>query len=422
MVKKELERAELLYNEQRFDEAAHSWQRVLSQLTKPLDKFHVCGRICTCLCDVGKYRDALTYAGQQCELANTLNDVALKSEAYSNIAICNEKSCEFSKAISYCRSAQQHCSSVEDKQGLLKGQLAMCLGNAFLGTGEFLKAWNNYVTAMDVAKEHEDRVLELITSARMGTLFCCLGDYESSIAYCNNALEIMKRLSVGDPGVKHRRQVQVWLAQVNRKLGRYSEAMDYCEDAMKSAMTLSDRPVQAKCMYLFADIHRKKGDMERAHPRYESAFSIMAETGDRLGQVETLGGMAKLAAGLGQLDKAAELNEKALDLATKVGCKLEMLRCHARMRLLSESVGELSRAARHDGVMRQLITEMDLYCGVCDHVIGQTVQRLEPLTCGHFIHARCAVHLARSTLGRSHKGRRPCPSCRRLTALNPATS
>ncbi|XP_035825654.1 43 kDa receptor-associated protein of the synapse [Aplysia californica] len=309
MAKKEMEKAQGLYNEQRFDEATQAWLRALKHLAQPVEKFKVCGKICTSLCDVGKYRDALTYAGQQCEIANGLSDVMLKSEAYYNIAVCNEKSCEFSKAISYCRNAQQ-CGT--DKSPL-KGRLSLCLGNAFLGSSDFLKAWNNYVVAMDKAKAADDRLLELLTSARMGTLFCCVGDLAAVML-------------------------------VSRLLPLFPQAM--------------------------------------------------------------------------------ELNEKALELATRVGCKLEMLRCHARLKLLCEARGEddeeeRSLCLRHEGVMRQLVLEMDLYCGVCDQVIGQSPERLEPLSCGHFIHARCAIHLARSTLGRSSK-RRPCPACRRNMALNPA--
>ncbi|KAI8752748.1 43 kDa receptor-associated protein of the synapse, partial [Biomphalaria glabrata] len=116
---------------------------------------------------------------------------------------------------------------------------------------------------------------------------------------------------------------------------------------------------------------------------------------------------------------AIELNEKALELATKIGGKLEMVRCHARLQLLSEVVGEDVHMRRHSSVIKQLLQEMDLFCGVCGEVVGQVPERLEPLTCGHFVHARCAVHLARSTMGRSGK-RRPCPACRKNASLNPA--
>ncbi|XP_059144980.1 43 kDa receptor-associated protein of the synapse-like [Physella acuta] len=415
MAKKELARGEKFYMDQRFDEAVEEWRKVLKRMKKPEEKFTLSGRICLALCDVGKFREALTYAGEQCELANSINDPVLKSEAFFHLALCNEKSCEFSKAISYSKRSQL----THPTKSPFLGYINLCIGNAYCGTSEFLKAWNSYVLAMDEAKLSGDKLLEILTSAKMGALFCCLGDYESCIAYCNNSMDLIGDLMDDDPNLKYRRQVSVSIATAVKKMGRYSEAMDSCEDAMQLAMRLNDRPVQARCLYLFADIHRKRNDIERASPRYESASSIMSEIGDRLGQVEVLGGMAKAAACLRDYEKAIELNEKALELATKVGTKLEMLRCHARLQLLSEVTGDDIKVRRHASVIRQLVLEMDLFCGVCGDIIGQTPERLEPLSCGHFVHARCAVHLARSTLGRSGK-RRPCPACRRNASLNPA--
>ncbi|GFO28239.1 43 kda receptor-associated protein of the synapse [Plakobranchus ocellatus] len=417
ITKKELERAELFYKDQRFDDAVEDWKRALKRVRKPQDRFQLCGRICLALCDVGKYREALTFAGQQCEIATAIDDATYKADAFFNIAISNEKSCEFAKAISYCkRTLQMH----PDK-AVLSGKINLCLANAYAGISEFRKAWTNYVRAMDEAKSTSDRVLELQTSAKMGTLFCRLGDYESCTAYCNNALELLGDLMDDDPDLKYRRQVVVQIAEAFRKQGRLAEAMDSCEDAMKIAMRYSDRPVQARCLYLFADIHRKRSDAERAYPRYESAYSIMSEIGDRVGQMEVLGGMAKTAVLQRDYEKASELNNKALDLSAKVDCKLGMLRCHARQQLLNERQKHLSSSldANNETYIKKLVQEMELFCGVCGEVIGQNPERLEPLSCGHFVHARCAPHLARSTLGRAGR-RRPCPACRSNSSRNPA--
>ncbi|KAH9491557.1 hypothetical protein Btru_030956 [Bulinus truncatus] len=292
VVKKSMERGEMFYTQQRFDDAVEEWKKVLKRLKSPSEKFSVCGKICSALCDVGKYREALTYAGEQCELANVQGDPALKSEAFFNVAVCNEKSCEFSKAISYSRQSQL----LHPGKSPLTGYTHLCTGSAYAGTSEFLRAWNSYVQAMNEAKSTGDKLLEILTSAKMGALFCSLGDYESCIAYYSNSIDLLGDLMDDDPNLKYKRQVMVYSTTAVKKMGRYTEAMDSCEDAMQLAMRHSDRPVQARCLFIFADIHRKRNDIERATPRYESALSIMSEIGDRLGQVEVLGGMAKSAA------------------------------------------------------------------------------------------------------------------------------
>ena len=167
ITKKELERAENLYNEQRFDEAVVEWKKTLKRLNKPQDKFQLCGRICSALCDVGKYREALTFAGQQCELATAIGDSNFKAEAYFSIAFCNEKSCEFEKAISYCKRAQHK----HPEKSVISGKTFLCLGNAYAGMSEFRRSWTHYVRAMDEAKSTANKVLEIQTSAKMGALF-----------------------------------------------------------------------------------------------------------------------------------------------------------------------------------------------------------------------------------------------------------
>ena len=173
ITKKELERAEALYNQQRFDEAVVEWKKTLKRLQKSQEKFQLCGRICAALCDVGKYREALTFAGQQCELANAMGDANYKADAYFNIAFSNEKSCEFEKAISYCKrthNTQAEKSAISGKS-TISGKTHLCLANAYTGMSAFCKAWTNYVRAMDEAKATASKVLEIQTSAKMGALF-----------------------------------------------------------------------------------------------------------------------------------------------------------------------------------------------------------------------------------------------------------
>ncbi|XP_046345296.1 43 kDa receptor-associated protein of the synapse-like [Haliotis rufescens] len=415
LAKREMDKGMKQYHEQRFAEAVDEWSSALKKMTKARNKFEALGNICLALCDLGKYRDALTHSGLQIEVANDTDDPVLKSEAFLMYAICNEKLSEFTKAISYCR----YCLQTEKVADRTQSYAHLCLGNAYVGLSEFPKAWGSYTKALALARTKNDKFLELMTSARVGHMFSLLTDYDTGLAYCCKAWDVVSGLPEGDPHVRYRRLLAVYIATPYRRTGRYNEAMDYCEDAMKLAMLYGDRPVQARCLLTFADIHRKRNDLERASPRYESAYSIMSETGDRLGQVEALSGMAKTATSQRDLAKATELNVKALDIAQKIGNKLEMLRCHARLRTLYAATGDETLAHRHFSVLRQLLDEMELLCGVCDEVVGERPEKLDALRCGHFIHGRCSDYLARSTLGRAGKTR-PCPACRRKSSENPA--
>ncbi|KAK7108231.1 43 kDa receptor-associated protein of the synapse-like [Littorina saxatilis] len=421
LARRERERGGRLYHQQRAEEAVEKWNHSLTKLRDPRDRFQVSGDLCRALCELGKSREALEHAGHQCGLATEIGEPAMLAEAHLNMALCNVRSCEFSKAVSYCRSAMQH----QPEGGAITGYLHLCLGDAFMGLSELQKAWSNYMRAHAMAHNLADRVLEVQVHASMSHIYSALNDHDSAIACCHAAQQLSEDVGkqrvppeVAGAVTRFRRRLATIIARPYRKIGRYNEAMDYCEDAMKVALLHGDRPVQAECLFSFADIHRKRCDMERAQPRYESAYSIMTEIADRLGQSRVLGGLAKVAATTGQHDKAIELNEKALAIAQKIGNKMEMLRCHARLQVLYDVKGDATLTHRHESVLRQLCDEMDLFCGVCDDVMGSTPEKVEPLQCGHFIHGRCVQHLARSTLGRSGRPR-PCPACRRHASQNP---
>ena len=72
---------------------------------------------------------------------------------------------------------------------------------------------------------------------------------------------------------------------------------------------------------------------------------------------------------------------------------MEMLRCHARLMVLHDAQRDTSLTHRHESVLRQLFDEMDLFCGVCDDLLGSTPEKVEPLNCGHFVHARYALKM-----------------------------
>ncbi|XP_050391551.1 43 kDa receptor-associated protein of the synapse [Patella vulgata] len=406
IAKKEPERGARLYDEQRFEEAIEEFKLCLTRKPKSSEEFLLYGQICRCYLDIGKTGEALDFANKQMEQANQSNDNSMKSEAFFHLAVCNELIGEFSKSISFCRNSLQ----IDETQNQLKAYLYLCLGNSYVGLSEFPKAWKSYYTALSIAHTNGDKLIEILVNTRLGILFTSLNDYDGGIDYCSKAWDLVNDIKESDPNIKYRRLVGVSLAVPYRKTGRYKDCTDLCEDAMKVAMLYGDTVVQVRCMVLFADIHRRRGDNERALPRYESALSLMERIGDRVGQVDALLGMSKTHTNLLKPQKAIELALKALEIAQKVGNKLQMLRCHSSLKSLYFDTRETTLSSRHHTLMKQLAEETDLYCGMCDDMMGQQPERLSVLICGHFIHGRCSSAKSES--------RQFCAICKKKPVTN----
>ena len=105
-----------------------------------------------------------------------------------------------------------------------------------MGLSEFQKAWNNYMRAHALAQSTSDQVLEMQVHASMSSIYSALNDHDSATACCHAAQQLAEDLikqrvppEVGGVVTRFRRRLATIIARPYRKMGRYNEAMDYCE-------------------------------------------------------------------------------------------------------------------------------------------------------------------------------------------------
>lgn len=376
--------------------------------------------------------------------------------AYLNLARSNAKLSEFHKAVNYSRYCIQTelmgdserslqasgtlartstlvsplATSVTPSHHPLHGYAYLTLGQAYFGLGEFPKSLQHYDIALELANARCDSTLALLASIGYGDLFLCLGDTFSALGWYKRAYGHLKTPKISEThngpelcpvtqaAGRYQRLLNQRVSDCNRKMGRTTEAMELCEEAMRLAIKHGDRSLQGRCLLTFAKIHRVNNDIDRSVPRFECAQSIMAEIGCRLGEAEALRGLARTAAAQRNFRQAIDFNQKALSAGRAIGSKLLMLRCHEDLKSLYEWLNEPEKSQLHGRFAQEFVQEMELMCEVCGEIIGDVRARLDYLSCGHIVHTRCSSHLSRSTLGRNTK-KRPCPSCRRKSFLDP---
>lgn len=225
MARREVDRGLQLYKEQRFEEAIECWSRAMKGTKKLLQKFDILGFLCMSYYDIGKFRDMTSCAVQQLEIANQADVPGMHSEAYLNLARSYENLSEFKKAISFCND----CSQYETKSESFHGYLALCLGKCHFGQSDLVSTLQNYDKALTKARAAEDKVLELLVYSELGNYYNVLKDNESSLSYHTRASEIARGLELATSDSKYQRMTAVNVAVPCWKVGRYNEAMEYCE-------------------------------------------------------------------------------------------------------------------------------------------------------------------------------------------------
>ncbi|CAH1798583.1 unnamed protein product [Owenia fusiformis] len=414
MAKRKVEEGIKLYAAQNHDKAIEKWEQALRKIRGPHDRFAILGYLASAHFDRGKYREMLTFAIEQIDLANETENDVLKAEAYLNLARGNNHLCEYQKAISY----SVHCLENETNDGRIQAYAYLNLANAQSGFGNFSKALKYYHEAMTRSKAVKDSTLQLQIYSAMGRLYTALKDYETSLNHFLKAAELSKSSNSEDVNSKYQRETCLNFARPYQKLGRYEEAMEACEEGLKKALSCHDRATQAECLCSFADIHRHRGDFERCYPRYEAALSLMMEVGNKEGQAVCLLGMAKALVASKNITKALEINARAVDIAEGIGNKLQILRCRMHMEELYRTLGDLELVAEQLSICNDLLEDMGLFCGVCNQVMGDNPDKLGFLPCFHLFHSRCMVHILTdgSSGGSLDSGGKwpSCPTCASL--------
>ncbi|KAL3882739.1 hypothetical protein ACJMK2_029050 [Sinanodonta woodiana] len=402
LAKRDIHRGILLYDEQKFSRALEIWLSVLSKLRKPHDRFSVHGYVCMALLETGHNKDALEHALRQVDIAEWQNEDILKSEAFYNTARAFQALGEISKCLTFCERSFNYETDIP----ALPGYVHLCMGCAFLALGLISKAYMSLQFALNTSEEHDDKVLELMTRSSLGNVFTAVRDYETAREHHWKAIKVARVFDAVDSSFKFMRRVLANAAVVMLKVGSYTDTLDIAEEAIKDALTFSDRPVQSRCLFIFAEVHRERHDL-----KVRGAYGLAQEIGDQKLQMEIIMGMARAAEAEHDLLQAYKLAEKSYNMSMKLSCKLDAIRCLEHQSDLAIKLDRPEVSESRDFLRCQLLQELELHCGICDEPLGDRPGRLEVLECCHFVHQKCARYLLRTSQTQTVH-RCPCPACR----------
>ncbi|UMM16924.1 hypothetical protein L5515_013730 [Caenorhabditis briggsae] len=409
-----------LYHQRHYAQAINKWRQSLNRLNNAEDRFITLGYLAQALCDQGEYEGMLSYALSQMQLATDQNDSAMKCEAFLNLAKAYERLADFTKALQYGKASLEHPSMDPRTPGYTHLTIAL----AHLGMSQFQQCLESFESAMNVANETSDRLLELQICVGLGSLFTLLRDITKALIFLRNALAIVQSVTVDDVHAKYRCLILYHLSVALRMKGSLVDAKEACDEASQLAVEMGNRAIHARCMCSLADIYRELGESEaketitKSWARYEDAYRVMRGANDKMGEVLVLSSMAKSASEsrshyTGQCEcQAIQLNKKCIEIANQIGCKHVVLKCHLRLaELYSQLNDDDSEEMARRGASR-LTQEMQLFCNFCGQRYGLKDESLQALRCSHIFHEKC---LHTYLLQRTDQN---CPKCRCRAVLS----
>ncbi|CAF0765815.1 unnamed protein product [Rotaria sordida] len=410
MTRRQVDEGLELYAQKNYDAAIKKWTTALPKMKDNRLRFSTLGHLASASRDRGRNKDYLVHAVQQIDIAHELDDNVLRAQAYLNLSRANEMLADYFKAVSYSRLAIQYSQTTDS----IQGYALLVMADSYIGLCNFPKVLECLDKSLYISHESEDHLMEIQVLNTMGKVFLALKDFPKALAFQRRAHELALSNAVyageqnANISAKFVRLTKLKLATPLRLMGDLQGATKCVEEAMRSASSLGDRPVQAKCLVCLGDIQRSQNNNEVACKKYEAAIQMLQDMNDRYSSTLAMLGLVKtLLAPDTHTQMASEILATALSTATSMGNKLMQARCHLLNERILTSDNQLEDARQAFEIAQRLYREIDLICTICKEPMGMYPDQIQILTCTHIFHERCILNL----LQRWTYEAQSCPKC-----------
>lgn len=165
--------------------------------------------------------------------------------------------------------------------------------------------------ALNLAREHRNRVAEMVALNSLGEIERTMGRYEQASEHLNNALQIAQETA------DRRSEVDALygLGDVNWRLGRRDQANEHFERALQVAQDTGDRLGELHALTGLGQVKRTAGCFDQAKDHFEKALHIARDTGNLLGEQYALTSLGHVHAMLGRYEVAKDLYQRAVHIA-----------------------------------------------------------------------------------------------------------
>ena len=374
------------------------------------------------------YREAVAYLEQALGALRRLPETRQTTELAIDIHLDLRNALEafdWARQGEVLHEAEALARALGDQHRL--GRIATFMANQCWGAGDYNDGVRFGQEALSIACALGDRSIEVIATAELGNLHVARGEFSKAAMLLerNAALEDdLRHERFGTPFIQSAYS-RAWLADVLSQLGRFDEAIEYAEAAVRIAET-ADHPVTLfPGLFHLGLAHLRRGDLPRAIRVLEqcldflpsvdrtpqaaatlgTAYALAGRAGEALpmvaGAVESFRGrqnhvrpgLILLCAGTtylsaGQIDEAARHAREALALTRRLGARASEAHALCLGGDIALTAGAEDAEARYREAlalagelgMRPLVAHCHLGLGKFSRRVGKRKQAREDLT------------------------------------------
>ena len=220
---------------------------------------------------------------------------------------------EFIKAEEHHLKALQIRKEIGDKKG--EDAHYVNLGTVFHSLGKYAKAEECYEKALAITKEIGHKKGQAATYENLGVMFQSVGECVKAEEYFQKALQI--RIEIGDK--KGEASCYGNLGTVLRALDEIDKAKNFIQKALQIRLEIGDQQGIARDYEHQGVLFRELDEYDKAEEHLQKSLQIREKIGDQQGEAFYYGQLGTLFLCVGEYSKAKKFHEKALELSYNIG-------------------------------------------------------------------------------------------------------
>jgi len=289
----------------------------------------------------GHYQEMLELSTEAEQLARYLS--YQKGVAYSLLCMANGHwfSSNLKRALEELFEAKSIFDELDDPEGHAKAVIT--IGNVYRSIGDYDQAYLNSHQALVFFETAGNRLWECISLVSLAMTCELIGDYQSSLQYCNKLIE-----TATTPETK-------WLTgrafdgigNAYHHMGNYEQALTSYLKSLEAFKDSGERAGIARALNDLGTVHQSLGDHQQAVEFYLKSLQIRQDIGQKEAQCTCLVNLGKLYIQEKNTPKAFEYLKRALKIAIEVKSNPRIYQAHLQLCDAYELNGDPINALKH---------------------------------------------------------------------------
>jgi len=285
---------------------------------------------------------------QAIELAEKLDDRALKVLAYQRIGFLLTSSGDYSAALKYDNISLENDIILKDSVKISRDYNN--IGNDYYDLGEYDDAFFYFTQSHRVATAVRDTFRMLVAYHNVGRVFKELGQYEVALDH----LYLAKKMSEQQKDEEGIPYAYDEIGDVQLRKHEYDTALRTLGLALKLARRIHVNALEPKIHSKIASVYLGMGDFGKASAYYDSAFTLHDVTRNRFGVAEVELGRGILHTKEGNYNEALARIESCLAVAKLLNARVLEIKCFNQLSTIWEMKGDFKKSLYYFKQFKQL--------------------------------------------------------------------